>query len=356
MGFLVAMKQVGEEKNFDLMEILLDCETIEIFDETENGKYGNPKNILRINIEKYKIEPEKCYILSVKEVKFYCKVIHGKSPGVSQQLEKNLDLKRNRNVKIILDAPKSIKKASKVNFTILSKVDDEIFIDQTIDIMKIIDLYITKLHYQTIHILDLKVLLQIVDIEDYDENSIYLLTEKTKFKHVKSLKQKNVSWRTQVKQDFPGYDKVVDDFIEILENSLVTIRQRVYGIILSGESGTGKSKLINSIISHSNWSSIEVDSGSIFQENLGDAEKQLNVIFQKAKKLRDNCIVIFDNFELISNPKGAERKQVLHEFLSLMRTISQVHDFYIVVIGITDDLDSVDKRLIDLDKFEKLLS
>lgn len=332
------------------MELKINNDEFEEFDETNNGKYGNPENIIRLNQESFQF---KMYILSNGENQFCCKLIHGKVQGISRLLSKNLQFYNLKDSIISIIEPKEIKEAKKVSFKVLTKVKHPFFTDQAIDILKITGSYIYISHIQKIYILEHEFLIQIVDIESFDKNIIYKITEKTKFKEIKDIIIEDKYLKEKVKNDFPGYNSLVDEFIDILESSK-NIENRINGIIISGESGSGKSKLMTSIIQHLKWNSIEVNSSTIFQENIGDAEKYLNEIFQKAKMEQDKCILLFDNFDLISNPKGQIRKQVLHEFLYLMRYIKNFKDPYICVIGMTDDFESIDKRLLDPDIFGKI--
>ncbi|CAD2098665.1 AAA family ATPase, putative [Plasmodium vinckei brucechwatti] len=116
-----------------------------------------------------------------------------------------------------------------------------------------------------------------------------------------------------------GFDKVVgeNELIDRLKNEVVhnfihKERQKHYnstdcdknlfddaGILLYGESGSGKTFISKIIIEECNCNSIIINCANIFNKVMGESEKCLNEIFEYAKNKLQPCIIMFDGIENI---------------------------------------------------------
>ncbi|ETB62277.1 hypothetical protein YYC_00884 [Plasmodium yoelii 17X] len=110
-----------------------------------------------------------------------------------------------------------------------------------------------------------------------------------------------------------GFDKVVgeNELINRLKNELVHKKKQKrsndsdsdsdddVGILLYGESGSGKTFISKMIIEECNCNSIIINCANIFNKVMGESEKLLNEIFEYAKNKLQPCIIMFDGIENI---------------------------------------------------------
>ncbi|KEG03563.1 hypothetical protein YYE_01587 [Plasmodium vinckei vinckei] len=179
-----------------------------------------------------------------------------------------------------------------------------------------------------------------------------------------------------------GFDKVVgeSELINRLKNEVVynfiyRERQKHYnstdcdknlfddvGILLYGESGSGKTFISKIIIEECNCNSIIINCANIFNKVMGESEKCLNEIFEYAKNKLQPCIIMFDGIEnicfkhdLFSNSIdkfSARLKLCFYENLDKLHfekkwnLNSKRNTNSIMIICTTTDINNVDSNLL----------
>ncbi|SBT75211.1 AAA family ATPase, putative [Plasmodium ovale] len=134
------------------------------------------------------------------------------------------------------------------------------------------------------------------------------------------------------------------------------------GILIHGNSGSGKTFICQKIIEECNCNSIIINCANIFNKIMGESEKILNEIFEYAKRKLQPCILIFDDIEnvcirediiLTSMNRFTKRLK-----LCFYENIDKLHfekKWYssnmnirssILVIGTTSDIKNIDQNLL----------
>ncbi len=125
------------------------------------------------------------------------------------------------------------------------------------------------------------------------------------------------------------------------------------GILIHGETGTGKTHLALGLISAAGLNFIPVDSSSIRSKYVGQSEKNLAAVFQKARECAPS-ILLLDHIEALVSKRSAESTTTdnsgnrlvtcfLTEMDGLMRKGTNDR---VVVIGITDRIEKLDPAMI----------
>ncbi|PLC67267.1 AAA family ATPase, partial [Thermoproteus sp. CP80] len=129
------------------------------------------------------------------------------------------------------------------------------------------------------------------------------------------------------------------------------------GILLFGPPGTGKTLLAKAVATESGANFIAVRGPEIFSKWVGESEKMIREIFQKAR-MAAPCVVFIDEIDALASARGlgadafvSERvvAQLLAE-IDGIRTLENV-----VVIGATNRPDLVDPALLRPGRFDRII-
>ena len=134
------------------------------------------------------------------------------------------------------------------------------------------------------------------------------------------------------------------------------------GVLLFGPPGTGKTLLASAVSKQAHCSFVSVSSSDIVSKYLGDSERAIKELFEKARNSvkgssNKRCVIFFDEIDSIGrsrkdNEKESDRR-VLTELLKQLDGVSNEDNSKIVFIGATNlpqELDPALRR-----RFEKRL-
>ena len=125
------------------------------------------------------------------------------------------------------------------------------------------------------------------------------------------------------------------------------------GIVIHGGSGTGKSLLAYVIAGCLNWRVMVVTAGDLYDKYLGESERRMREVFEKAREV-GNVVVVLDGLEVIcgtreSSGVGVESR-VLSTLLNELDGVDTGGECGVVknvlVVGIAKDLSKVDKAVL----------
>ena len=129
------------------------------------------------------------------------------------------------------------------------------------------------------------------------------------------------------------------------------------GVILTGPPGTGKTLLGRVVAQEAKVSFIPVKGPALLSKWVGESEKKIRELFQKAKQIAP-CIIFLDEIDSLIPVRGrfaadAVTERVTAQLLTEMDGIETIKD--IVVIGATNRLELVDPALLRPGRFELIL-
>ena len=129
------------------------------------------------------------------------------------------------------------------------------------------------------------------------------------------------------------------------------------GILLYGPPGTGKTLLAKAVAKESEANFIQVKGPSLLSMWVGESEKGVKKIFERARQVSP-CIIFFDEIDALAGKRGIEvgtkvTERVLNQLLAEMDGIEDLTN--VIVIGATNRPDMLDTALLRPGRFDRIL-
>ena len=169
----------------------------------------------------------------------------------------------------------------------------------------------------------------------------------------------NINW-----SDVGGLNKIKEELKEAVEWPLKSpeIFKRMgirpsRGILLYGPPGTGKTLLAKAVAKESEANFINVKGPSLLSMWVGESEKGMRKIFERAKQVSP-CVIFFDEIDSLAGKRGIDAgtkvtERVLNQMLAEMDGLEDLND--VIVIGATNRPDMLDPALLRPGRFDKIL-
>ncbi|MFH0749065.1 MAG: CDC48 family AAA ATPase [Candidatus Bathyarchaeota archaeon] len=132
----------------------------------------------------------------------------------------------------------------------------------------------------------------------------------------------------------------------------------VKGILLYGPPGTGKTMLAKAVTTESEANFISVRGPEVLSKWVGESEKAVRQIFQKARQTAP-CIIFFDELDSIVPERGSRvgdsgvTERIVNQLLTEMDGLILLKN--IVVIGATNRADLIDRALLRPGRFDRVI-
>jgi len=129
------------------------------------------------------------------------------------------------------------------------------------------------------------------------------------------------------------------------------------GILLYGPPGCGKTLVAKAAASECGVNFISVKGPALLSKYVGESEKGVREVFQKAKQAAP-CIIFFDELDSLVPKRGESgdshvSERVVSQFLTELDGIEELKG--VVVLGATNRLDMIDPALLRAGRFDFLL-
>jgi transitional endoplasmic reticulum ATPase len=129
------------------------------------------------------------------------------------------------------------------------------------------------------------------------------------------------------------------------------------GILLYGPPGTGKTLLAKAIAKESEANFIQVAGPSLLSMWVGESEKGIRKIFERARQVSP-CIIFFDEIDSLAGRRGVDAgtkvtERVLNQLLAEMDGIKDLTN--VTVIAATNRPDMLDPALLRPGRFDRIL-
>ncbi|GAB4831812.1 peroxisomal assembly protein [Ancistrocladus abbreviatus] len=170
----------------------------------------------------------------------------------------------------------------------------------------------------------------------------------------------NVKW-----EDVGGLEDVKKSILETVQLPLLHknlfssgLRKRS-GVLLYGPPGTGKTLLAKAVATECSLNFLSVKGPELINMYIGESEKNVRDIFQKARSARP-CVIFFDELDSLAPARGASGDSggVMDRVVSqMLAEIDGLNDSSqdLFVIGASNRPDLIDPALLRPGRFDKLL-
>ena len=169
----------------------------------------------------------------------------------------------------------------------------------------------------------------------------------------------NVNW-----EDIGGMHDVKQELIEAVDWPLKYPKSFTRlgikppkGILMYGAPGTGKTMMAKAVASESNANFILVKGPELLSKWVGESEKAVRKIFEKARQTSPT-IIFFDEIDSLAPRRGMSSdsnvtERVVNQFLTEMDGLEDLHD--VVIIAATNRPDMLDTALLRPGRFDRII-
>ncbi|MBU2634339.1 MAG: CDC48 family AAA ATPase [Nanoarchaeota archaeon] len=129
------------------------------------------------------------------------------------------------------------------------------------------------------------------------------------------------------------------------------------GLLMYGPPGTGKTLLAKAIANESESNFIQIKGPELLNKFVGESEKGLRKIFEKARQVSP-AIIFFDEIDALAPRRGSSQgsnvtENVVNTLLAEMDGLEELND--VIVIAATNRPDRIDSALLRPGRFDRLL-
>jgi len=130
------------------------------------------------------------------------------------------------------------------------------------------------------------------------------------------------------------------------------------GVLLYGPPGTGKTMLAKAVANESKANFILVNGPELMSKWVGESEKAVRKIFEKARQTSPS-IIFFDEIDSLVPKRGANQdssgvtEKVVNQLLTEMNGLQEMKD--VVIIGATNRPDLLDSALLRPGRFDRIV-
>jgi len=127
-------------------------------------------------------------------------------------------------------------------------------------------------------------------------------------------------------------------------------------VLLHGPPGCGKTFAVEKLVEHLDWPFFSIDSGSIGSPFIHETGKKIAEAFEQAAKVSPAVVVIdeIDAF-LAARDSSAGGQHRVEEVAEFLRSIPKAAENKVLVIGMTNRLDSLDPAVVRRGRFDHIL-
>lgn len=129
---------------------------------------------------------------------------------------------------------------------------------------------------------------------------------------------------------------------------------RPSGVLLHGPPGCGKTLIAKAVSNMSHCNFLSIKGPELITKYVGDSEKHLRDLFQKAKNLSP-CVLFFDEIDSLCSKRGKNEfgNRIVNQILTLLDGMEDRGEVYL--IGATNRIDTIDSALMRPGRFDKII-
>jgi transitional endoplasmic reticulum ATPase len=172
-----------------------------------------------------------------------------------------------------------------------------------------------------------------------------------------STLQKSTTPKKIYFSDIGGYKEIKEELLEIINDTknIENKNTNMTCILLQGPPGTGKTYIAQALANESKLPIFILDSTDILSSSyIGEAEKQVKLIFEKAKE-NSPCIFFIDEIDALLSPRNEKRNSSSENNIKnlLLSYIDGVHEMNgVTLIGATNNISNIEPAFLRSGRFE----
>ena len=152
----------------------------------------------------------------------------------------------------------------------------------------------------------------------------------------------------------------LDEIIDVVDHEEAYRRMGVGfpgGIVLHGPTGCGKTYAVERLTEYLGWPVFTIDSGNIGSKYIHETSRKVAEIFDKAAENAPSVIVIDEMEAFLSSRESSMGSREIHmeEVAEFLRKIPEAAKKRVLVFGMTNLLDSMDKAIIRRGRFDHIV-
>lgn len=127
-------------------------------------------------------------------------------------------------------------------------------------------------------------------------------------------------------------------------------------VLLHGPPGCGKTFAVEKLVEHLDWPFFSIDSGTIGSPFIHETGKKIAETFEQASKVSP-AVVVLDEIDafLAARDSSAGGQHRVEEVAEFLRSISKAAENKVLVIGMTNRVDSLDPAVMRRGRFDHIL-
>lgn len=125
-------------------------------------------------------------------------------------------------------------------------------------------------------------------------------------------------------------------------------------IVLYGPPGSGKTFAVETLVSYLKWPSYAIDSNSIGSPYIHATGQKIADIFEQAFS-HAPCAIVIDEMEAFLADRHGGGQHRLEEVAEFLRLIPEAQKKHVLVIGMTNRIDTIDKAILRRGRFDHLI-
>ena len=151
-----------------------------------------------------------------------------------------------------------------------------------------------------------------------------------------------------------------EEIIDIVDNEEAYRRMGVGfpgGTVLYGPSGCGKTYAVEQLTEYLNWPVFTIDSGNIGSKYVHETSRKIAEVFDKAAQNAPSVIVIDEMEAFLSSRESSMGSREIHmeEVAEFLRKIPEAPKKRVLLFGMTNLMDSMDKAVIRRGRFDHMI-
>lgn len=127
------------------------------------------------------------------------------------------------------------------------------------------------------------------------------------------------------------------------------------GVILHGPPGSGKTYAIEKLTDFLGWPLFEVDASSVASPYIHETSKKIAELFDKAIDNAPSVLIIDEMDAFLSERGDSDHQHRVEEIAEFLRRIPEASKNKVLVIGMTNRIDSIDPAILRRGRFDHIL-